>query len=238
MPGHGRRNPLLQRIEQRAALQVDLLEQARPAQPALPVPPVIGRVQQRHPGQPLRIPHAIPQQPRRTDRDQSLIEQPAHLDLPTELPIAQQHRAVVGLAGKIHAVDVHPHACQLHGVGLGVTLDAAQQPAHGQGGGRLQAQVARSAAKRLAGLFDQGKAGPQLLGQAPPGIGEAQARAVALEQAATELGFQGADMAADGALGQRQLFPGAGERTGTRRHFKGAQCIQRGQTFNHARGSP
>ena len=59
-----------------------------------------------------------------------------------------------------------------------------------------------------------------------------------MEQVQPQLRLKVPDLLRHGTLGYAQFLSCKAEVQVPRRHFKGAQCIQRGQTFNHARGSP
>ncbi|MNN58081.1 hypothetical protein D3C81_1731090 [compost metagenome] len=142
-------------------------------------------------------------------RDQPFIEQLETLDISGKTPVGQEDRTVVGLGIEVHAVDVHPHAGQLHAavvLGLLERIQRPQQPAHGERGRGLQAQAIAVLAQQCAGIFDDLEADLELLRQQAAVLGQGQFRPAPFEQVAAEHGFEGLDVVADGALGQGQLF--------------------------------
>ncbi|MNJ63570.1 hypothetical protein D3C77_594830 [compost metagenome] len=111
-------------------------------------------------------------------------------------------------------VDIHPGTGQLHLIArlqVAKAAQARQQPAHGQGRRGLHAQDVVFAAQGIAGPLQRREAFAHTGQQHPRRFGQLQAAAAAHEQAAGKMLLQRADMPADRALGNRQLFAGTGE---------------------------
>ncbi len=193
-------------------------------------------MQQLYAGQPALVPGLLVEQVWRTHGDQQLREQLAHFPFRREHPVAEQHRAIERLLVEVHMVDIHPGAGQLHLVArlqMAKAAKARQQPAHGQGRGGLHAQDVILTAQGIASPLQRGKAFTHTGQQHPRGFGQLQAAAAADEQAAGKMLLQRADMPADRALGNRQLFAGTGEGAQPRGGFECAQGIQRGELTGH-----
>jgi len=209
----GSRDALVEGIEHLPVIDADV-QRVHASQPAPPVSPVRGRVQELALGQVGKVRLCLGQVIRVAHRDQPFIEQLETLYIGGKTPVRQEDRTVVGLGIEVHAVDVHPHAGQLHAavvLGLLERIQRTQQPAHGQCGRCLQTQAVAVLAQQGAGIFDDLEANLELLRQQAPVLGQGQLRPAAFEQVAAEHGFEGLDVVADGALGQGQLFRGTGE---------------------------
>ncbi|MCY1448702.1 hypothetical protein D9M71_653970 [compost metagenome] len=112
-----------------------------------------------------------------------------------------------------------------------------QQPAHGQGRGRLQAQHTLIRTQTGTGALKGVETVAQTGQQQARWLGQLQLAAAALEQAAVEMLLQGADMPAHRALGDRQFLGRAGEGGMPGGRFEGAQGIEGRQLAGHDYGS-
>ncbi|MNV40765.1 hypothetical protein D3C71_1323810 [compost metagenome] len=108
------------------------------------------------------------------------------------------------------------------------TAQACQQPAHGQGRGCFHAEDVVFTAQGLAGPLQGAEAFTYSGQQKPRRFGQLQATPTAHEQTPTKVILKGADMPADRALGDRQLFTRTGEGTQPGGGLECAQRIQRG----------
>ncbi|MNE53341.1 hypothetical protein D3C80_1480640 [compost metagenome] len=186
--------------------------------------------------QPLGVPRAVAERLRRTDRDQPFAEQQGAFPFIRKVSATEQHRAVERFVGEIDLVHIHPGAGQLHFVVAALHAEGAeprQQPAHGQGRGRLQAHYALIRTQTGAGALKGVEAVAQTGQQQARRLGQFQLAAAALEQAAVEMLLQGADMPAHRALGDRQFLGGAGEGGMPGGGFEGAQGIKRRKLAGH-----
>ena len=82
----------------------------------------------------------------------------------------------------------------------------------------------QDAARPLQGAKPFTHAGQQQAGR----FGQQQVASATLEQPAGEVFFQGTDVPADGALGDRQFLGSPGERTVPGGGFEGPQGVERG----------
>ncbi|MNR26581.1 hypothetical protein D3C85_1438050 [compost metagenome] len=111
--------------------------------------------------------------------------------------------------------------------------EARQQPAHGQGGGCLQAHRGIVDPQRGAGPFQGIETLAQARQQHAGRLRELQVAPLALEQATGKMLLQGADVPAHRALGDGQLLGGTGEGRMAGGSLEGTQGIERGQAARH-----
>ncbi|MNH05716.1 hypothetical protein D3C79_650590 [compost metagenome] len=103
-------------------------------------------------------------------------------------------------------IDIHPGTGQLHLVArlqMTKTAEPRQQPAHGQGRRRFHAQDVVFAAQRVTGALQRRKAFTHPGQQQPGSLTQLQTTAIAHEQPAGKVLFQGTNVSADGTLGNR-----------------------------------
>ena len=104
-----------------------------------------------------------------------------------------------------------------------------QQPAHGQGRGRLESQLLAVAAKSLTRHRQALEPLRQLLRQGAAGFRHLDPGAMAVKEFALEPGLQGLDMATDGARRHVQRGCRLAEGAEPGRGFKRTQRVERGK---------